>query len=122
MKITEGWGVMFACSPPPHYPGKGSGARARGRDGTERAAPRHGTHSLVSGGILGKELNFFNSDSIKQQSGDKTKHGEKISAIQGAVSGLENSLFGLIPSERTLAMRAVCSFLCSPQACPTDGF
>lgn len=23
VKITEGWGVMFACSPPPHYPGKG---------------------------------------------------------------------------------------------------
>ncbi|KAJ7421012.1 contactin 2 [Pitangus sulphuratus] len=21
VKITEGWGVMFACSPPPHYPG-----------------------------------------------------------------------------------------------------
>lgn len=23
VKITEGWGVMFTCSPPPHYPGKG---------------------------------------------------------------------------------------------------
>lgn len=22
VKITEGWGVMFTCSPPPHYPGK----------------------------------------------------------------------------------------------------
>lgn len=21
VKITEGWGVMFTCSPPPHYPG-----------------------------------------------------------------------------------------------------
>lgn len=24
VKITEGWGVMFTCSPPPHYPGEQS--------------------------------------------------------------------------------------------------
>lgn len=26
VKVTEGWGVMFTCSPPPHYPGKGDTA------------------------------------------------------------------------------------------------
>lgn len=38
VKIAEGWGVMFTCSPPPHYPGKGSHPPAAGGGGN--AQPR----------------------------------------------------------------------------------
>lgn len=97
VKITEGWGVMFTCSPPPHYPGKG--------DTGEHRAPR------FFGNFM--EVNIGLIQSLQR---NKAETGLGVS-MQGPIPARNPT--GSIPLGRTNLSSLFLSF--SPQVYPIGG-